>query len=337
LQWITDFCRIADDQPCVLVTLVIVSGSAPRESGSRMIVTADELLGSVGGGNLEYRATAMARELLETATNGFQVKKLYGLGPELNQCCGGAVALCYEVHTSGAPGWAVRAEAALAFGDQAVLVSALDGSLARKAVLTGASGSRGGLPGAVLEVADDLLRQRVHLAGGVEVRTEQGNWWLERIRHSTRPLMLFGAGHVGQAVARALAPLPFDVTWLDSREAVFPDDTPAHIRTERSSDPAGQVAGARPGSLFVVMTHSHQLDEDICFEVLRRDDFAWLGLIGSDTKRRRFVHRLEKRGIPAARLAALVCPVGIAGIRGKQPATIALSLAAQLMTQFEEG
>ena len=99
----------------------------------------------------------------------------------------------------------------------------------------------------------------------------------------------------------------------------------------RTDSPPDLVAEARPGSIFIVMTHSHQLDEDICLEVLRRDDFAWLGLIGSDTKRRRFVHRLEQRGIEPSKLDALVCPIGLSGIRGKQPATIALSLAAQLM------
>ena len=84
------------------------------------------------------------------------------------------------------------------------------------------------------------------------------------------------------------------------------------------------------------MTHSHSLDEDICFDVLNRGDFAWLGLIGSATKRRRFVHRLGQRGISDELLERLVCPIGLAGIEGKQPATIALSLAAQLMTQHKE-
>jgi xanthine dehydrogenase accessory factor len=171
---------------------------------------------------------------------------------------------------------------------------------------------------------------------GLEVRTETGGWWLERIRHTRRPVMLFGAGHVGQAVAHALAPLPFGLTWVDSRDGVFPDDRPGAIQTVTTNDPASLVAGARPGTIYVVMTHSHELDEDICFEILRRDDFAWLGLIGSDTKRRRFVHRLEKRGIAPGRLEALNCPIGLAGIRGKQPATIALSLAAQLMMDNEE-
>ena len=81
------------------------------------------------------------------------------------------------------------------------------------------------------------------------------------------------------------------------------------------------------------MTHSHELDEDICFEVMKRDDFAWLGLIGSVTKRRRFEQRLVKRGIKSEKLQRLVCPIGLSGIDGKQPATIALSLVAQLMLE----
>jgi xanthine dehydrogenase accessory factor len=104
-----------------------------------------------------------------------------------------------------------------------------------------------------------------------------------------------------------------------------------------TADPAGEVALANPGSVFVVMTHSHALDEDICFEILTRGDFCWLGLIGSETKRRRFVQRLNKRGVQPDLLDRLVCPIGllglIGGFGGKQPATIALSLVAQLMLE----
>ena len=146
-----------------------------------------------------------------------------------------------------------------------------------------------------------------------------------------KPLVLFGAGHVGQAVARMLVQMPFEVTWVDSRPDVFPDRSGPNIHAVSSVDPLIEVGKAPAGSIFVVMTHSHQLDEDICFEVLSRGDFSWLGLIGSVTKRRRFVQRLAQRGINDSKSAALVCPVGLGGIKGKQPATIALSLVAQLM------
>lgn len=322
----------------MLVTLIIVSGSAPRESGCRMIVTRDDFAGSIGGGNLEFQAIAMARELLETGEGGSQRKKLVGLGPELNQCCGGAVALYYEVYRGDLPGWAVEAGVALEAGKRVILATALDQATSVKAVIGDPLSENADVPRQVLDAARSLLRAGDHpqQSDGLEVRTEAGGWWLERIRHTRRPVMLFGAGHVGQAVAHALAPLPFGLTWVDSRNGVFPDDRPGAIQTITTDDPASLVAGARPGTIYVVMTHSHELDEDICFEILRRDDFAWLGLIGSETKRRRFVHRLENRGIQPARLGALNCPIGLAGIRGKQPATIALSLAAQLMMNNEE-
>jgi xanthine dehydrogenase accessory factor len=170
------------------------------------------------------------------------------------------------------------------------------------------------------------------------VERDGDTWWLEPVGHDHPRLLLFGAGHVGREVARLLSRLPFTVTWVDSRDDAFNDapleDAAAgRIATLRTDDPVGPVREAGPAGIYVVMTHSHQLDEEICFEVLQRDDFAWLGLIGSDTKRRRFAQRLQRRGIPAERLERLVCPIGLAGIRGKQPATIALSLVAQLMSE----
>ena len=132
-------------------------------------------------------------------------------------------------------------------------------------------------------------------------------------------------------MARMLEDLPFSVTWVDSRPGVFPPRPGPNITPVESEDALAEVGKAPPGGIFVVMTHSHQLDEDICFDVLSRGDFAWLGLIGSVTKRRRFVQRLAQRGIGESELSRLVCPIGLAGIRGKQPATIALSLVAQLM------
>ncbi len=103
------------------------------------------------------------------------------------------------------------------------------------------------------------------------------------------------------------------------------------FETVHSDDPVAEVAKVGAGRIFIVMTHSHRLDEDICLQILQRGDFAWLGLIGSETKRRRFVHRLGQRGIRPSLLQRLICPIGLSGIHGKQPATIALSLAAQLM------
>ena len=76
----------------------------------------------------------------------------------------------------------------------------------------------------------------------LEIEEEGLAWWVEAIREGRRPLLLFGSGHVGRAVARALAPLPFAVTWIDSRGGAFPNATPPGIRTRHSADPAAAVA-----------------------------------------------------------------------------------------------
>jgi xanthine dehydrogenase accessory factor len=145
------------------------------------------------------------------------------------------------------------------------------------------------------------------------------------------PVFLFGAGHVGRATARALAPLPFRIVWIDSRGDAFPSDMPPQIDKIVPTSPAGEVAGAPPGTLYLVMTHSHPLDLDICAQVLRRDDFAFLGLNGSDTKRARFASRLRAIGLAPHLLSRLTCPIGIPGIASKEPAAIAAAVAAQLL------
>ncbi|MCH2243019.1 MAG: xanthine dehydrogenase accessory protein XdhC [Aquabacterium sp.] len=150
------------------------------------------------------------------------------------------------------------------------------------------------------------------------------------------PVLLFGAGHVGRALAAALAPLPFVLRWIDEREDAFPDDPAwfaAHPHIERVCVDAveAEVAIATPGSAFVVMTHSHDLDLSIVQAILRRGDAAFCGLIGSQTKRQRFLHRLADRGLPPERLAQLTCPIGLPAIPGKEPEVIAASVAAQLL------
>lgn len=339
MNWLREFDGIVRKQACVLVTLCQLSGSAPRESGSRMVVTRNGITGSIGGGNLEFTASANARELLAGQSAGHQEQEVYGLGPALNQCCGGAVTLLYEVYGPGAPDWLDALLRAQESGEPVVLASCVDGAASCKQVITTGMAAEDSMPARVANAAQDLLQMRQGSGTKeyiITVESRGQKWWLDPPVDDLRHIMLFGAGHVGQAVARTLSPLPFRVTWIDSRVGLFPPGMSAAFETIHSDDPAAEVARAEAGSIFVVMTHSHQLDEEICLQVLQRGDFTWLGLIGSDTKRRRFVHRLGQRGIEAIQLEKLVCPIGLSGIRGKQPATIALSLAAQLMTLVDD-
>ena len=143
-------------------------------------------------------------------------------------------------------------------------------------------------------------------------------------------VLLFGAGHVGKALARALAPLPLRLRWIDGRAGEFPDPPltgPEVVVTER---PLAEIRAAPAGSAYVVMTHSHGLDFTLCEAVLRRDDFAYLGLIGSRSKRARFERGWRELGLGEQQLARLVCPIG-GQLRDKRPAVIAALAAAEIL------
>jgi len=144
-------------------------------------------------------------------------------------------------------------------------------------------------------------------------------------------IALFGAGHVGSALVAALAGLDCQVRWIDSRRTIFPRDLPSNVVAIASDVPAGEVATMPAGSYYLVMTHSHALDLDICDQVLRRRDAAYCGLIGSLSKRRRFERLLRKQGMADDLLAELRCPIGVSGIPGKRPQEIAIAVAAELL------
>ena len=151
-------------------------------------------------------------------------------------------------------------------------------------------------------------------------------------------LQLYGAGHVGRAIARALAPLDVSVDWIDERDEEFPPSFdehgapwPAHIRKVCVDAAEAEVRCAPPGAFYLVLTHRHDLDLRISEAILARGDFGFFGLIGSQTKRARFIHHFERRGIAAEAVARMTCPIGVPGIDGKEPEVIALAVAAQLL------
>jgi xanthine dehydrogenase accessory factor len=159
--------------------------------------------------------------------------------------------------------------------------------------------------------------------------------WTERYGRDLTPLLLFGAGHVGRALVLALAPLPFRVSWHDTRENAFPPHIPANATPLCPGDPESVAACAPPGAFILVMTHEHPLDLAITAAALSRPDLPFVGLIGSGSKRARFEKRFREIGIPDERIAALVCPIGVAGIADKDPAVIAAATAAQLLQARE--
>jgi len=249
---------LADGEPAVVVEVTEALGSAPREAGTRMLVSATRCAGTIGGGHLELKAIDRARRLLggEAVTPTAH----YPLGPALGQCCGGAVTLTF---------------------------ARLDARWL----------------GAWPKVAP-----RLHL-------------------------QLYGAGHVGRAIVQALAPLNVGVDWIDEREEEFPADAvlPPGVRKVCVDTIEAEVETAPRGAYYLVLTHRHDLDLRIAEAILRRNDFAFFGLIGSKTKRQRFIHRFEQRGLLPEAIGRMTCPIGVPGIAGKEPEVIAAAVVAQLL------
>lgn len=251
LQW------LAAAQPAVVVEVVAHKGSVPREAGTRMLVAAQQVVGTIGGGHLELKAIADARALL--ARGGGVQQQHIALGPGLGQCCGGTLDLRFTPLVDAAP----------------------------------------------------------------------DRWALATPRFT---LQLYGAGHVGRAIVRLLAGIACRVQWIDERESEFPrEPLPPHIERLCVEPVQAEVAAAPPGAFYLVLTHSHALDLAISLAILQRGDFAYFGLIGSKTKRARFEHRLRERGCAPHLIDRMVCPIGVAGVVGKEPEVIALAVVAQLL------
>jgi xanthine dehydrogenase accessory factor len=248
-------------EAAVVVSVTAVKGSAPREAGTHMIVTATSSHGTIGGGSLEWEATLRARAVLDSGEASAAMK--LPLGPELGQCCGGFVSL------------------RLRRADETVC--------------------------AELEAVEAREREKLPL------------------------VLLFGAGHVGKALARALAPLPLRVRWIDGRAGAFPDPAIPGPEVVVGDGLLDEVDAAPPGAAYLVLTHSHALDSMICAAALQRGDFAYLGLIGSRTKRAQFERGFRDLRIPQAQIDRLVCPIGGGRIRDKRPAVIAALVAAELL------
>jgi xanthine dehydrogenase accessory factor len=300
--------RLARKGPVVRVVVAATRGSAPRERGACMLVGEAQVDGTIGGGHLELKAIEIARGMLHKPGGGPTRLDRFALGATLGQCCGGAVELWFERFSDEDRDFLAQALRARENNRDAVLITHLQPSdSAPRRMITDAAP-----PGQAL-----------------------ARMLVERLEPALAPLWLFGAGHVGNALIRVLAGLAFRVIWVDSRDGVFPASLPENVCVLHSDAPEGEVSAAPAGAFYLVLTHSHDLDYEIVRSILRRNDFAWAGLIGSATKAKRFAQRLARQGVPAARIARLVSPIGIAGISSKLPGAIAIAVAAQLQQELE--
>jgi len=237
----------------VLITIIGVTGSTPRNSGTKMVVSHDESFDTIGGGHLEYKAIKQAQKLL-LENKDCQLIEHYQLGSQLGQCCGGNASVMFECFAANT----------------------------------------------------------IHIA-------------------------VFGAGHVGQALIPMLAALPCHVTWVDNRQEQFPvnNEQYANVTVLLTDDPAGEIAAMATNTLYVVLTHNHQLDFDISLAILKRADFHYLGLIASNTKWRRFQQRYKHREVSPSLVERINCPIGLEQVVGKLPMEVAVGIAGQIIESYQ--
>jgi len=293
-----------------LISVVKVEGSAPREMGARMVIQKDAgFFGTIGGGRLEYETLAVAEEALSAERPAASVR-VWPLGPNLGQCCGGSVTTLIEIFDTADLAHIRELAAAEEAGPFVTLSRMTQGDRVTREILQGTG-------------------------NGARTKKFSAEQFVERFGEVRQTLLLFGAGHVGRAVVLALSQLPFSVRWIDSRADQFPDYVPANVVTVRTDEPGREIDAAPAGALVLIMTHSHPLDYSIAASALRRADFGFVGLIGSVTKRARFASQASQLGLSEEEIARLVCPIGLPEIKGKEPSTIAASVAAQLLIARE--
>ena len=261
-MWIEELARLrAQRTAAVLATVVSVRGHAPREAGAKFVVTDRELLGTIGGGNMEMLVAARAREMLAASTRSPEqlVLRLNDKAPAAygKQCCGGEAVVLLEP---------------------------------------------------------------------VPVRPV---------------IAVFGIGHVGLELAHILARHDVELVLCDSRpeqlaqlDALEAGKPPAVIRRQHAVLGEQVMAELPDGAMVLIMTHDHAEDFHLCDAALRRPGLGYVGLIGSAAKYARFTMKLAESGHERQDIARITCPIGLPGIPGKQPAAIAVSVAADLLARL---
>jgi len=292
-------------QGAVFAVVTDERGSTPRDSGSWMLLTKEAALGTIGGGELERTLIEAAKAMLEGTGTWSRAPVQCALGPDMRQCCGGVVQVLLEPIDAGALQWLVEAQQQLAMTGHVRI--AFDSADCEVSPVVG---------------TDDTLVDT--LSSGIITLSFQ----------ETRPrLALFGAGHVGRALCTVASQLPIRVTVFDARPdqcAQVPEA--ANVCVDERFDPVLGAQQLQNYEAALVMTHSHALDYELCRLLLRRSDLVYTGLIGSESKSRRFRKALRKDGLHDLELARLTSPIGKNGPVGKEPGVIAMSVLSEILT-----
>lgn len=300
LELLQNFLR--DHGPYIRVVTADVQGSTPREIGAAMLVANDAQQGTIGGGTLEFEASKAALKQLRSDI-AIKVSR-HPLGPELGQCCGGAVTLVSEC---------IDQDYIDALSQNPFHLRRVEGTADKPFAIT-----------------RDIAKARSE-GCALSARLTDG-WLIEPIHQAPRKLWVWGAGHVGRAIVDVLAPLPvFSITWIDTHKDRFPAKIADGVDWVAATVPNDLVKHAPPNSEHLILTFSHSLDLSLCHALLHQG-YSEIGLIGSKTKWARFQKRLSELGHSPDQISQIICPIGDPNL-GKHPQEIAIGVAAKLLNK----
>lgn len=326
---------LTQNSDCVLVTVMSVIGSAPREVGASMVVrlTNDpqqtiESVGSIGGGHLEWQSLNIAQSMLSNQSEPSLIMERFNLGARLGQCCGGRVLVLFE-----------RISHLDVDFFNNLLHQTQHGQTLYRYLSSSDKHSTWQIKKAI-EIEQSKTSYEIMHQDGSCLNNKENNWKFSQVIESTRfHVYLFGAGHIAQALVKLLLPLAVKVHWIETRDYQNRieniDLSHAYLDYQETDIPEQLIETALPNSFFIVMTHDHGLDFQLCQSILKRQvkqqDIRYFGMIGSTTKRANFERRLLARGVSPETLTSLICPMGITGIHSKEPNLIAIAITAQLL------
>ena len=314
------------DQNLIRVSVIATDGSTPREAGAVMWVGRDDICGTIGGGTLEWSAIQTARRILgnDEVPRWHRQVDSYALGPSLGQCCGGRTRLLLEHwHEQDlCSNWDYESGLTiipLASGEPPIVISSRQDARV--------------LPLPLARLVSDMMSGLAPLEPKLLAQPDN-SYWVVPAAQSAPKIFLYGAGHVGRAVIHTASALDWDIHWVDTDAARFPDVIPSGVTRIIASDMTRIAKAAPPQSNHIIMTYSHALDLDLCDVLLSRGGHAYVGVIGAKTKRARFLSHLTARGLGDVARRDLICPIGLEGIDGKAPAIIAVSVVADLVQRL---
>ena len=341
---------IALNNSFVLLTIISTKGSTPCSKGDKIVFSgAESVFGSIGGGNLEFKALSFAEELLSLNSNGTYLKK-YPLGATLGQCCGGYVNVMFEsfIQSDATNLWIETVSNLLQDNADFIVATIVDSNSeiefsSKKFVYLDGNLSPNiddkKISSLIIKSAKDLLL----LSDSptiVQFENQSGaltEVCFEKVLTSeVQPVVVFGAGHISRALMPILINLPIKIYWVDDRAEQFDKYQGDTSQIDIICDDFVQIIPDLPDSSYcLVITYSHQIDFEICEKMITQNNFSYLGMIGSEIKGKKFRDRFHQKNFSEEVINKFICPIGDKQKFLKSPAAIAVTIAMDLINFIE--